>query len=180
MDLYANPSSRGFYRSREASNSATWSSALPGTNQDVIRIRSNDGSRDPNYILNGGAYYITVVSSGNSREGVSPSPPSSSSSYMVHCTTSDAATVLVEGFSITDSVAVGSYKYYRFHDTDPLSTVLFDLLPTATGDSVSAGMGDVDLYVGCQLHATGNDNGMPSKMIGHYNFSSNVSISLIV
>ena len=143
--MFVNPSSRGFYHHDGGDPLSTWSS-MRASGIDSVVIRKED--RD--YLHNGGAYYITVFGY-------------DAAQFMIRVNAQDAATVLVEGYSLQDTVSKGSYKYYRFQDSDPLHSVYFDLLPTA---------GDADLMVGCILRPTGDDNGYPSKLSGHYNYSS--------
>ena len=109
-------------------------------------------SSDRNYVKNGGAYYVTVFGY-------------DAAQFMVRVSTQDGATMLVEGYTVQDSVEAGAYKYYLFHDTDPAASVLFDLLPT---------VGDADLYIGCKFLPTSTDAGFPSRSFHHFNYSSSM------
>jgi hypothetical protein len=156
-DLFINPASAGFYHrvpqhradgTTIDSPPAVWSSMRPN-GIDSVAIASNDA-----HYVHGGAgnaaYYVTVYGY-------------EASQYLLRVSTAATATLLVEGFTLQDTVAAHTYKYYRLHDSDPMNTVYFDLLPS---------VGDADLYVGCIFRPTGDDSGFPSKLTGHSNFSS--------
>lgn len=141
-----NPFSRGIYHRTGDDPLPAWLS-MSASGLDSITI---DPSDRRNFEPNGQAYYVTVYGY-------------DAAQFMVRVSTADGATQLVEGYTVQDSVAAGTYKYYTFHDNDPSASVYFDLLPT---------VGDADLYIGCKLRPTGTDQGFPSKLAGHNNFSS--------
>lgn len=142
-DLFVNPASKGIYHSQGNDPLPIWSS-MRASGIDTVTI----SPKDRDFVSAGGAYYITVFGY-------------DAAQFMVRVSAQDAATVLVEGYTIQDSVAKGQYKYYRFHDTLPTSSIMFDLLPT---------VGDADMMIGCAFRPTGTDAGYPSKL--HYNYTS--------
>lgn len=144
-DLFVNPPRLGFYHRNGNDALPVWMSQR-ASGVDSVSIPRTD--RD--YVGNGGAYYITVFGY-------------NAAQFLVRASARDAATLLVEGYSVQDTVEKGAYKYFRFVDSDPNHSLYFDLLPT---------VGDADLMVGCTLAPTGTDAGYPSKATGHYNFSS--------
>lgn len=77
---------------------------------------------------------------------------------------SDTATLLIDGYSIEDSIlTAGKYKYYRYHDPDQTHDLYVDVLPLT---------GDADIAISCQFDPTGDDSGIPSILTGHNNFFS--------
>lgn len=140
-----NPPSRGFYHREGSDPLPVWSSQR-ASGVDTVNILPKD--RD--YVKAGGAYFITVFGY-------------DAAQFMVRGSAQDSTTLLVEGYSVQDSVAKDAYKYYRFQDSDPAHSIYFDLLPS---------VGDADLMVGCFLDPTGTDSGYPSRLIGHNNFTS--------
>lgn len=86
-----------------------------------------------------------------------------------------AITPLIDGVTVDDSVYQHTYRYYAYTfsyptpnppytPSDPLrNSLAFDLHPV---------LGDADLYVACEAHPTGDDDGKPSRSVGHFNFSS--------
>lgn len=130
-----------------------WSSQRASGVDSVSIARS-----DVNYVKGGGAYYITVFGY-------------DAAQFLVRGSAQDAATLLVEGYSVQDTVAKGAYKYFRFVDSDPAQSLYFDLLPSA---------GDADLMVGCALSPTGTDDGFPSRLPGHYNFTSEMYLEDLI
>lgn len=70
---------------------------------------------------------------------------------------------LLDGFSATDALKSGQYRYYRYFDTHPNEAIWLDLKPSG---------GDADIFVGCTISSTGDDSGYPSRSFGHSNFSS--------
>lgn len=142
-----NPESNGFYhRANEPSpEPAVWTSQKPSGTDSVSITKRNSA-----YIFGGGAYYITVF--GYKR-----------THYMLRSSVSDTATLLLDGYSIEDSVSAGKYKYYRYHDADQNHDLYFDVLPYA---------GDADIAISCEFNPTGDDSGTPSILSGHNNFFS--------
>lgn len=138
-----NPSSRGIYHSQGTDPLPVWSS-MRASGIDTVTI----AAKDRDFVSTGGAYFITVFGY-------------DAAQFMVRVTAQDTATVLVEGYTIQDSVLKGQYKYYRYHDTAPTVDIMFDLLPT---------VGDADMMIGCVFRPTNSDAGYPSKL--HYNYTS--------
>jgi hypothetical protein len=145
-DLYVNPPRQGFFHWEGNDRFPPVWTSMRASGVDSVSIPRSD--RD--YVGNGGAYYITVFGY-------------DAAQFLVRGSAQDAATLLVEGYSIRDTVAKGAYKYFRFVDSAPTQTLFLDLLPT---------VGDADLMAGCMLSPTGTDMGYPSKLVGHYNFTS--------
>lgn len=147
-DVFMNTCDQGFYHryiSADHYNTqpAQWSSQL-SSGRDIIFV-SND-------VTSSGmvSFCITVWSH-------------RSSIFTMRGVTASTIYTLTESMPIYDSVAPGTYRYYRFIDTAPSEEIRFDLYVTS---------GEADLYVGCQLQPTGTDEGFPSASYGHYNYSS--------
>jgi hypothetical protein len=96
---------------------------------------------------------------------------------LIFPTTSDnnfTAIALLDGISVPGSVAYKQYKYYQFpyrypseNPFDPKDPLKFSIQFDLQSQS-----GDADLLVSCFFRPTGDENGIPSRAIGHYNFSS--------
>lgn len=149
-DIYVNPGPHGFYhKTRDITDNPdllpVWVSQIP-SGRDAITIKPDD----PDYQFQGGVYLVTVYGF-------------RATEFVLRASSADAVVTLQEGLEIHGNVLEGGYQYFRFHDSQPYQTIMFDLQPTG---------GDADLYVSCMLSATGNVEGYPSKAFGHYNFSS--------
>lgn len=147
-DIFVNDCATGgfYHRINEFTNHAdpfaTWSSQN-ANNWDVISI--------PEVFAKRTCLCITVY-------GLT------SSAYSLQAKTSDTVLTLTETMSVHSFVDEGAYQYYRFTDLDPSSQSLqFDVFPNS---------GDPDLFIGCSLRASGDDSGYPSRLPGHFNFSS--------
>eukprot|EP01038_Epipyxis_sp_PR26KG_P008213 gene8213-11113_t len=149
-DLYVNPISLGCYRRLTSDPFAVWSSQRQ-KGKDTITIQSND----PQFVRTEGAYCITVFGYAYAE-------------YTLRASSANTVVTLVEGHDTQGSVSKGGYRYFRFYDTSfsdhsAKNIIMFDLFPT---------IGDADFSISCQLSATGDDSGYPSKLSGHYNFTS--------
>eukprot|EP01041_Mallomonas_annulata_P003044 gene3044-5962_t len=152
--LFINSNNKGFYKYNE-SLSSTSTSTSPSLQADWMAMNKGFNSisiqsASSNFITNGGKYYITI-------HGKLPSH------YSIRAFLLSTVVTLSEGTSIIDTVTKGSYHYYRFFDISPNKDVAFDVLPLT---------GDADLMISCYIKPTGDDNGIPSRSKGHYNYSS--------
>lgn len=96
-------------------------------------------------------------------------------SQLLHTSSNNlTAITLIDGISTPGSVAYRQYNYYQFpyryqsenpfDPKDPLkNSIQFDLQPQS---------GDADLLVSCLFRPTGDESGIPSRTLGHFNFSS--------
>ena len=124
---------------------ATWSSSS-GAGPASIRIAAGS----PGHLAQGGRYLITVFSV-------------RASSFLLRGSAADAIVTLAEGLPLAGHVPRDAYRYFRFFDQQPAQATVLDLVPTS---------GDADLFVGCRCQSLGTDAGFPSRLPGHYNFSS--------
>lgn len=123
-------------------NAATWSSEL-SFGADTILIGRTDAQR-PNVID------VTVYGQQESQ-------------FVISAYSASTVITLSSAVSIVDTVSSGSYHYYRYLDTNSQSDIIFNVVPIN---------GDPDLQVACKVLPTGNDDGFPSRIEGHYNFSA--------
>jgi hypothetical protein len=147
VDLFVNLASDGFYHREQAIHGALakWSSQRPN-GIDMVDILSSD----PNYIRNGGAYYITAYGYTDAE-------------FVVRVMAGNVVSALQDGFPVTDELKPGQYRYYRYFDTHLDQATWLDLIPTG---------GDADIFISCKINPTGDDTGYPAKADGHFNFSS--------
>lgn len=143
-NLFVNPPGKGFY---DGSHDATWSS----TKEDGIELVMVSTSA-PDFVANGGRYFITVQSSVDSE-------------YVVSAFSANTVVTIREGVPFVDMVSEKGYHYYRFFNDKPDKPVQFDVSPMS---------GDPDIYITCTVKTTGNDDGYPSRKAGHSAFSSAV------
>ena len=126
---------------------ATWSSThFLGVDEVDIE------PEDPHFLHEGGVYYVTVFG------GLI------GASYDIANVDFGSVVQIREGRTLVDDIAAGDYHYFEFYDSSPELDMVIDVNPTA---------GDPDLYIACQLDPTGDDDGMPSRLDGHYVLSSN-------
>lgn len=156
-DLYVNPSTvqsgtsaSCFYVPSDPSSALPLWYSHESTGLDAVVINPGNGG-----ISAGGYYCITVFAHGFSR-------------FRVRGYTSSTVITLTEGAVLYDHISQDTYHYYRFTDLQqPLEgamhSLVFDASPV-TGDS--------DLYVGCDVVPSGDDDGYPSKTLSHFNYSS--------
>ena len=138
----------------------TASSGFPGSANEASWVSNTDSFRDE--------VLVTALPVEN------PSPSSSKLYISVKCDGVCIYTLrafedlyisdLVEGSAISTDVLQGSYKYFIFHDSRPQEDMVFSL------NRIS---GDPDLYIGCKFDPTGDSDGYPSKMTGHFVAKSN-------
>jgi hypothetical protein len=146
-DVFINPCDLGFYhRTREFTD-----------HSDPFPVYSSQSTT--------GRDVVTIPSSAlTSRENLCITVYGYRSGAFVFRAITDATIItLTESWPVFGAVRPGSYRYFRFLDTDPSREVQFDVNPS---------VGDVDLFIGCLLEPTGSDLGYPSQQEGHYNYSS--------
>eukprot|EP00981_Chlorochromonas_danica_P002257 scaffold437_cov168-Ochromonas_danica.AAC.74 len=144
-DLYVNPPGRGFYNRARGDGYPVWACAR-SVGTDSISIDFSDN----NYVGTGGAYYISVYGS-------------SLSEYVLRAQLSNTIVPLLEDTPTAGSLRRGKYRYYRYFDRLPQENLFIDLMPS---------YGDADLMVACSVQPTGLDSGRPSRLPGHFNFTS--------
>lgn len=83
--------------------------------------------------------------------------------YVIRGVTFNSVLTIIEGLPYHGAVPYQRYRYFRFVDTKTNTDLQFDVFPTS---------GDADLYISCLSNPIGNDNGYPSRSVGHYNVSS--------
>jgi hypothetical protein len=143
-NLFVNPPGKGFY---DGTHDATWAS----TKEDGLELIMISTSA-PDFVADGGRYFITVHSSVDSE-------------YVVSAFSANTVVTIREGVPFVDMVSEKGYHYYRFFNDKPDKAVQFDVSPMS---------GDPDIYIACRVKTTGNDDGYPSRKAGHFAFSSAV------
>ena len=97
------------------------------------------------------SYLLSVFAQGNS-------------TFHITATSTSTTTMLKDGKPQKFHVGFGKYRYFSFFASKPNTAVSIDL--------TNEGSGDPDLYVSCFIEPTGTDDGTPSRLTNHYNWSS--------
>ena len=90
------------------------------------------------------------------------SAATSDATFTVTAKSDVSASALQDGESVQDTVPPHAYRYYSLAVGSAVD-VVFDLTPIA---------GDADLFISCTKNLTTDDTGTPSRLAGHYTWSS--------
>ena len=146
-DLYANGNTN--HLSLEVAKSLPWPTPTSA------EFKSTSPGQSDDYIMvkhqHYESYLLSVVAPANA-------------TFHITATSTSTTTMLKDGKPQKFHVGFGKYRYFSFFASKPHTAVSIDV--------TNEGSGDPDLYVSCFIEPTGTDEGTPSRLTGHYNWSS--------